>query len=98
SEKTYAFLKDYCEKTGIEVSLDPGMMENLYDIEESFYQRFTGEESRGDDIDNLIQMILKMNKDEISNLPEELVSSLKDMISYGAFTPEIRQRLQEKLN
>ncbi|MBO4320937.1 MAG: hypothetical protein J5857_10780, partial [Treponema sp.] len=47
SEKTYAFLKDYCEKTGIEVSLDPGMMENLYDIEESFYQRFTGEESRG---------------------------------------------------
>ena len=43
-------------------------------------------------------MILKMNKDEIRNLPEDLVSSLKDMIAYGAFTPEIRQQLKEKLN
>ena len=98
SEKTYAFLKDYCEKTGIEVNLDPSMMEHLNDIEESFYQRFEGDVSLDDDIANLIQMILKMNKDEIRNLPEDLVSSLKDMIAYGAFTPEIRQQLKEKLN
>ena len=80
------------------MNLDPSMMEHLNDIEESFYQRFEGDVSLDDDVANLIQMILKMNKDEIRNLPEDLVSSLKDMIAYGAFTPEIRQQLKEKLN
>ena len=99
-ERTYALLKDFCEKTGVKISIYEGMMPALDEAEDNLWERF-GEED-GDDyaedmMGTMIDSIFSLSKDELRMLPKPLVEQLRFLISQNAFPGNVAAELNKKL-
>ena len=99
-ERTYALLKDFCEKTGAKISIYEGTMPALDEVEDSLWEHF-GEEN-GDDyaedmVGTMIDSICSLSKDELRMLPKPLVEQLRYLISQNVFPDDAAAELNKKL-
>lgn len=98
-ERTYALLKDFCEKTGVKISIYKREMHALDDAEDALMEQLTDSDEDGlmDDMADAIDAILSMSREELQFLPKPLVEQLKMLASHDVFPKEIAVELTKKL-
>ena len=98
-ERTQALLKDFCEKTKVRVSVYKKPMPMLDEAEEAFLERTAGgkDDNVIDNINDVVNAILSMSKEELGSLPKGLVNALKNLIADGVFPRDVAKLLTQKL-
>ena len=98
-ERTYALLKDFCEKTGVKISVYRREMPALDDAEDALMEQLkdSDEDELMDDMADAIDAILSMSREELRLLPKHLVEQLKMLASHDVFPKEIAVELTKKL-
>ena len=99
-ERTYALLKDFCEKTDVKVSIYKKKMRALDEAEAALLDYTLGEdeaEELDDQMQEVIDMVLSMSVDELKMLPEPLIVTIIGAIEQGVFPKDITDELIRKL-
>lgn len=111
-ERTYAFLKNFCEKINSKIRIYDGempmldeaqeaMLEEFIDEDDDFYDDEYDDEEYAEIIDDymlqMAEMILNMSKTQLKTMPKELRDNLKMLIAHEAFPAEIAKELEKKL-
>ena len=102
-ERTYALLKDFCEKADIKIGIHDGEMPALDDAEDGLWEYMSGggrdddDDDDDDGIGDLVGPIFAMSKEELRLMPKPLVTQIRLLIAQGAFPPDIAEKLKEKL-
>ncbi len=98
-ERTYALLKDLCEKTGVKIGIYKREMAALDDAENALLEQMVevDEDELVDRMADAIDAILAMSSAELRLLPEPLVEQLKMLISHDVFPKDIAVELAKKL-
>ena len=94
-ERTYALLKDICEKSGVRIKLYVGDMRALDDAEDALLSR-----SRVSDEEHVMETVrslLEISDGELRSMPQPLVDQLWYMIENDMLPEDIAQELAEKL-
>lgn len=99
-ERTYALLKDFCEKTNVKISVYHGEMAALDDVEYELSDQMTDqdEEEMLDEIAMAVDALLQMSPSELKMMPEPLIEQLKLMLAQGIFPDDIAAELKKKLS
>ena len=99
-ERTYALLKDFCEKSGMKIGVHKGRMKALDDAQAELWERMApeNEEEYEASIDDMVDMILSLDEDEMQMMPEPLVEQLRRLIAHDVFPKDIAAKLEKKLN
>lgn len=97
-ERTYAFLKNFCNKLGINLKIDDEL-EALDEAEEAFYERFDmSEEEEMEDLQEILNAVMKLTDEQILNLPDMIVMQLEVFMKEGIFPAEVEKRFARVLN
>ena len=98
-ERTYALLEDFCEKTGVKISIYKREMPALDDAEDALLEQMTdlGGDELMDEMADAIDAILSMSREELRFLPKPLVEQLKMLAAHDVFPKEIAVELTKKL-
>lgn len=102
-ERTYALLKDFCEKTEIGIGIYDGVLYALDDAEASMMELSLGmnpdldEDEMVDVIDRFIDLVLDSSEEEIRMMPTEILEDLRMMIDSGMLNEETEEELRRKL-
>ena len=98
-ERTYALLRDFCEKTDVKVSIYKKAMPALDEAEEALLdQSLDGDEEEiVDQMTEVIDAILSMSKQELKMIPKPLLRELKMMMEHDIFPKDIAAELRAKL-
>lgn len=99
-ERTYALLKDFCEKTNVKISIYEGEMDALDDVEYQLYDHMTGQDEaeKMDEIASTIEMLLQMSPAELQMMPQPLMEELRMMLDEGVLPADLTAELKRKLN
>ena len=98
-ERTYALLKDFCEKTDVKVSIYMKAMPALDEAEEALLDRSLGsdEDEILDQMTEVIGAILSMSRQELKMIPKPLLKELRMMMEHDIFPKDIAAELRAKL-
>lgn len=99
-ERTYALLKDFCDKTGVKTEVYSGRMSALQEAEDSLLEHFGGGNDEPNILDDMLQTItdiLNLSDEELRSMPSPLLSEFKSLISMGVLPEDINHLLEEKL-
>lgn len=98
-ERTYALLKDFSEKTGVKVSIYKKEMAALDEAEYALLDHSLGEDEDEivDQMTEVIDAILSMDKNELKMMPKPLLEELKMMTQHDIFPKDIAEELARKL-
>ncbi|MBR1477766.1 MAG: hypothetical protein IJ608_07380 [Lachnospiraceae bacterium] len=98
-ERTYALLKDICEKTEVKVRIYEKEMPMLDEAEEALLEDTLGDdpEEAMNQFADIIDMILNMSKSELKMIPKPMIEELKMMMDHDIFPNDIATELKEKL-
>ena len=99
-ERTYALLKDFCEKTDVKVSIYKRRMRALDEAEAALLDYTLGEDEEeefDDQMQEVIDMILSMSSGELKMVPEPLIGTIIGAIEQGVFPRNIADELSRKL-
>lgn len=98
-ERTYALLKDFCEKTGVKTSIYRREMPALNDAENKLLDHTMGidEEEMFEQMAEAVDAILSLSREELKHMPKPLLEQLKMMVSHDAFPRDIAVELEKKL-
>ncbi|MCI9136242.1 MAG: hypothetical protein HFH48_01550 [Lachnospiraceae bacterium] len=93
--RTYAFVKIFCDKLKIKLSMEQELPV-LSEVEYEFFRHFsmTEEEELREMLDTLGDA-LKTGEVELGQLPDELVEQLGVLMQQGALPKEIEERIEE---
>ena len=94
-ERTFALLKDICEKSGIGIKLYEGAMHALDDAENALLERTEGADE--DQVMDMVGSLLEISDEELRSMPQPLVDQLWYMIENDLLPEDIAQELAEKL-
>ena len=99
-ERTYALLKDFCEKTNVKISVYHGEMAALDDVEYELSDQMSDqdEEEILDEMAMAVEALLQMSPSELKMMPEPLIEQLKLMLAQGIFPDDIAAELKKKLS
>lgn len=93
-ERTYAFARPLCSRLKIGLSMDQNLPA-LDDAEEDFMMHFSmGEEEQMENLKEILDSLLSLDKDQLRTLPDELIRSLKML----AEQRDLPKHLEEKLD
>lgn len=98
-ERTYALLKDFCEKTDVRIRIHKKSLPALDDAEAALLNHSLGEdedETLGM-LEDAIDAILSMDITELKTMPKPLLDELRLMISHNIFPRDIAEALEKKL-
>lgn len=98
-QRTYALLKDFCEKTNVKISVYHGEMAALDDVEYELFDQMSdqNEEEMFDEMASAVEALLQMSPFELKMMPEPLIEQLKLMLAQGIFPDDIAEELKKKL-
>ena len=98
-ERTYALLKDFCEKTGVKISIYRKAMHALDEAEAALLAHSSGadEDEMADQMEEIVDMILSMSKSELKIIPKPLIEQLRVLIEQDVFPEDIATALERKL-
>lgn len=94
-ERTFALLKDICEKSGIGIKLYEGAMHALDDAENALLERTEGADE--DQVMDMVGSLLEISDEELRSMPQPLADQLWYMIENDMLPEDIAQELAEKL-
>lgn len=104
SERTHVFLARFCNQTGIRLELDDsGVLDGLDDLEEDLYETMAqgarAEEEGGlpSMISIMIETLEQFSDRELKNMPQELKSSIRQILGTGALPSALEKRLEKIL-
>lgn len=99
-ERTYALLKDFCEKTNVKISIFHGEMAALDDVEYEFFDHMSGEDTDKilDEMAMVVEELLQMSPSELKMMPEPLMEQLELVLSQGLLPDDIAAELKKKLD
>ena len=96
--RTYALLKDFCEKTSCKVSIYEKEMAALDDAEYHLQRQMGGPDvDASDQMAEIIEMILSLPRSELKNMPASLLEQLRQMLVMGIFPDDLARELANKL-
>lgn len=93
-ERTYAVLKDFCERTGVKISIYDGEMPALDEAESVLYEHLEGDEGFDEE---MLESILDMDEMDLSLMPSSLRNHLRMLIEEMEMPEDYRERLLAKL-
>ncbi|SCY13988.1 DUF7309 domain-containing protein [Butyrivibrio sp. INlla14] len=98
-ERTFAMIKDFCEKVGAKVRIYTKEMPALDDAEQALFDKSLGRdpEEAIHQLEQVIDEILGMSDEELRLMPKPMMDELKLLIEHEIFPEEIAQELREKL-
>ena len=98
-ERTYALLKDFCEKTDVKIRIYEHKMAALDDAEMALLDQTLGgdEDDVVDQMTEMVEAILSMSKAELKTMPKQLVAELRMLIAHDVFPKDIAAELENKL-
>lgn len=98
-ERTFALLKDFCEKTDVKISIYKNEMPALDDAENGLLSQFSNHEEDDiyDQMTELMDAILDMSKEELKGMPKELAEQLRLLAGSGALPENMSKKLKNKL-
>lgn len=99
--RTFALLRDLCEKTGIPLHLALGELSALEDAKDSLLAQFTDGEA-WDDIsevmeDEVFDLIMGLSDTDLRQIPQPMVRDLLQLADEGILPPEVAARLRRVL-
>lgn len=94
-ERTFALLKDICEKSGIRIKLYKGAMDALDDAEEALLERTEG--TGEDEVIEMVRSLLEISDEELRVMPQPLIDQLWYMIENDMLPEDIAEELGERL-
>lgn len=99
-ERTYALLKDFCEKTNVKISVFHGEMAALDDVEYELFDHMSAgdEDEMLDEMATVVDALMQMSPSELKMMPEPLKEQLKFMLAQGIFPDDIAAELKKKLD
>ena len=97
-ERTYALLKDFCEKAGVKIGVHKGELPALDDAQDALWNRMSKENGPEISMEHLVDTIFSMSDEELRAFPKPLVEQLRLLIAQGIFPWEIAVALQKRLN
>ena len=99
-ERTYAVLKDFCEKTNVKISIYEDEMPALDDVECHLFSEWSDpdEEEILDEMAETIEALLAMSPAELKMMPEPLIEQLRMPLTMGVFPDELAEELLDKLD
>ena len=98
-ERTFAMVKDFCEKIGSKVSIYTGEMPALDEAEEALMDKTLGQdpEEAISQLEKVIDEILGMSRSELNMIPQPMIDELKMLIEHEVFPEDIAKELKNKL-
>ncbi len=98
-ERTYALLKDFCEKTDVKISIYNREMLALDEAEEAILNHTFGEneEEDGNQIEELVDLILSLSREDLKQIPKPILEQIQMMIADEIFPKDIAAKLTRKL-
>lgn len=96
-ERTYALLKDFCEKAGVKIGVYEGEMPALDDAQDALWNRMSQEDGPELAMANLIDTIFSLSDEELQTFPKPVVEQIRHLIAEGIFSKELAAALQQKL-
>lgn len=109
-DRTYAFLKDFCSKTGIRLEYTSEELPELDEAEDSFlsfmdeYDDGTDEGFSGKDeeLDPLMLEIIALSvlgssDEELDQMPEEAMEGILSMSASGMFPDDMNKKIRDRL-
>lgn len=98
-ERTFAMIKDFCEKVGAKVRIYTKEMPALDEAEQALFDRTLGKDSEeaAQQLEQAIDAILNMSKEELRLMPKPMMEELKLLIAHEVFPEDIAQELRDKL-
>ena len=100
-ERTYALLKDLCEKVGIKIRVYTKKMNALDEAETAFFNSTREVNDVSElfaEMDAIIEMILTADKKELKLMPKPLIEEFKMLIAQDVFPDDLAKELSKKLN
>ena len=94
-ERTFALLKDICEKSGIRIKLYEGAMHALEDAEDALLEKTGG--MGEDEVIEMVGSLLEISDEELRAMPQPLVDQLWYMIENDMLPEDIAEELGERL-
>lgn len=98
--RTFALLKDFCEKTNVKISIYHGEMAALDDVEYNLFDQMSGEDEGKifDEMAQVVEVLLQMSPSELKMMPEPLMEQLKTVLAHGILPDDIAAELKKKLD
>ncbi|MBQ6407135.1 MAG: hypothetical protein IJJ64_03765 [Butyrivibrio sp.] len=98
-ERTFALIKDFCDKTGVKISIYDGELSALDEAEGALFAHLSGrnEEKEFEYFMKAISQILTLNKEEFKELPGPMIDQLKMLLEEGILPEDMAKELQKKL-
>ncbi len=96
-ERTYALLKDFCEKAGVKIGVYEGELPALDDAQDALWKRMSQENGPELAMANLIDTIFSLSDEELQTFPKPVVEQIRHLIAEGIFSKELAAALQQKL-
>lgn len=96
-ERTYALLKDFCEKAGVKIGVHKGALPALDDAQDSLWNRMSEDNGAEVTMEHLVDTIFSMDDEALQLLPKPLVEQLRQLIAQDVFPEEIAAELQIRL-
>lgn len=98
NERTYAMLKDVCEKIGVKVQIYDGELEAIDEALDTMAEGLDDEDMEMvDQLSEVAEAILEMTPAEIREIPKPMLLQLKEMVNMGIFPPDIADQMRRKL-
>ena len=103
-ERTYALLKDFCEKTNVKISIYHDELAALDDVEYHLFSEMSDldeEEMLDNMLDEMaetVEALLAMSPAELKMIPDEFVEQLQMLLEAGVFPDHIAAELKKKLS
>ena len=96
-ERTYALLKDFCEKAGVKIGVHKGELPALDDAQDALWNRMSKENGPEISMEHLVDTFFSMSDEELRAFPKPLVEQIRLLIAQGIFPREIAAALQKRL-
>ncbi len=98
-KRTFALLKDFCEKTDVKISIYDRDMPALDEAEEAILNHTFGENEEEDStqIEELADMILSLSREDLRQIPKPVLKQIQMMITDEIFPKDIAAKLMRKL-
>lgn len=94
-ERTLAFVKAFCERLKIAVSIEE-KLPALDNAEDDFWDRFDrSEEEEFNEMKMMLDRILELDASELNKLPSGLVDQFEKMLETGALPAEIEEKIRQ---
>ena len=98
-ERTYALLKDFCEKTNVRVSICKEDMFALANFKKTILDNYM-EEQIGDgrsEEERLAEAILAMDVSKLRAMPQPFLDQIRMMLAQNAFPQDVAKEIAEKM-